>query len=126
RALEAFVEAFALASPSGKKNSFANHVRAEFLLATLGDQQPLTLANAFLNPVRGGDLMVASIAALESRRNAFTAAYGPSFDAQRFLNVRAADMKTESVFASGAAPLSDVAAFGSGGMDALPFHGPAA
>lgn len=39
RGLKALVRALAESSPSGKRNSFANHVRAEFLLAERGDAQ---------------------------------------------------------------------------------------
>ncbi len=40
RGLDALVRALATASPSGKRNSFANHVRPEFILAERGDAQP--------------------------------------------------------------------------------------
>lgn len=40
RGLDALVKALATASPSGKRNSFANHVCAEFILAERGDAHP--------------------------------------------------------------------------------------
>lgn len=109
KAIEAFVEAFALASPSGKKNSFANHVRAEFLLATRGDGQPLSLASAFLKPVGGKDLMAASIEALRQRRADFAKAYGASEASERLLNIHDAD----------GASLAEIARFAAEAIDAV-------
>jgi CRISPR system Cascade subunit CasC len=83
RAVEAFVEALATVTPSGKINSFANHGRADFILAETGGQQPRTLAGAFVKPVRAGDeddLMTASIEALSKHRERMERAYGPSAD----------------------------------------------
>ena len=116
RAVEAFVEAFALASPSGKKNSFANHVRAEFLLCERGDRQPRTLAAAFLRPVRphgeDDDLMTASIRALVKQREAFERAYGRDWKEDRWLNARADD--AEQPFTKGGVTLAEIAAFAAG------------
>lgn len=113
KAIEAFAEAFALASPSGKKNSFANHVRAAYLLATRGDQQPLTLADAFLEPVRsprsGGDVMQLSIGKLQKQRERYQSVYGPSCDASQYLNI----------FAEGGVDLVELAGFAAAEIDAV-------
>ena len=53
------VEAFATATPSGKRNSYNHHARAGYIRAEAGDMQPRSLAGAFLKPVTGEDLMVA-------------------------------------------------------------------
>jgi len=117
RAIEAFVNGFALASPSGKKNSFANHVRAEFLLCERGDRQPRTLAGAFLRPVRADreneDLMTVSITALAKQRAAFESVYGRDWSADRWMNARADDMS--GVFAQGGVTLAEIAAFAARG-----------
>ncbi len=52
KAIEAFTEGFACASPSGKQNSFAAHSRACYLRVEKGPQQPRSLAAAFFKPVR--------------------------------------------------------------------------
>ncbi|MEM1054714.1 MAG: type I-E CRISPR-associated protein Cas7/Cse4/CasC [Bacteroidota bacterium] len=57
RALKAFAHAALTVTPSGKRNTFAHHTYAHVALAERGDQQPRSLAVAFLSPVeseRGG------------------------------------------------------------------------
>ncbi|MEO1472493.1 MAG: type I-E CRISPR-associated protein Cas7/Cse4/CasC, partial [Pseudomonadota bacterium] len=100
KALQALVHAIAVNSPSGKKSSFANHVRAEYLLAERGDYQPRTLASAFLNPVGAGDQLALSKKALTELREQFNRAYGADWDADIALDVR-----------EGGASLDEVAAF---------------
>ncbi len=86
KAIEAFVEGFATASPSGKQNSFAAHGRANYLRVEKGSQQPRSLAAAFFKPVWGEDLLNGSLAALEGKDGKpglieqMNAAYGKCFD----------------------------------------------
>jgi CRISPR system Cascade subunit CasC len=87
RGIEALVRALGAASPSGKRNSFANHVRAEFILAEKGNAQPRSLASAFTRAVRGDDLMGKSIESLLKQRVDFAAAYGRDWDIELRLNV---------------------------------------
>lgn len=87
RAIEALVKALASASPSGKRNSFANHVRAEFMLAERGDRQPRSLASAFVEPVDRGNQVASAVARIEAQRNAFAAVYGQDWDADIKLHV---------------------------------------
>jgi CRISPR system Cascade subunit CasC len=89
RAVGATIEALATVSPGGKQSSFASRARASFILAERGDGQPRTLAEAFLRPVRGDDLMRSSINALISHREKMDRAYGPSTDAPAILDVEA-------------------------------------
>lgn len=110
RSVEALVRAAAVASPSGKKNSYANHVRAEFILAELGDGQPRTLAGAFTRPVSGDDHTAASIEALRAKRDEFTAAYGKDWSEERVLQVGASDSAT----------LDDLARFAASGHWPVP------
>lgn len=100
RAVAAFVRAMATASPSGKRNSFANHVRAEYLLIERGDAQPRTLASAFLEPVGPSDQLGESRRRLLSLRERFATAYGSDWDDDRALDV-----------ADGGASLDDLAVF---------------
>jgi CRISPR system Cascade subunit CasC len=101
RAIEALVPALAVDSPSGKRNSFANHVRAEYILAERGDAQPRTLASAFLTPVGKGDQIGLSRQALLSRRDGFAKVYGPDWTDQLALDVTG----------NGSATLDEVATF---------------
>ena len=94
RAIEALVRSVASASPSGKRNSFGSHVRAEFILAERGDAQPRSLASAFVRPVEGSDQMGQSIERLMKQRNAFAKVYGAEWDADKKLDIHAADSAT--------------------------------
>ena len=101
RALSALVRAAATASPSGKKNSFANHVRAEYLLLERGDGQPRSLASAFTKPVGSGDQLAESVKALKNQRTAFEKTYGKDWSDDIELHVGEEDSAT----------LDDLAAF---------------
>ena len=87
RALSALVRAAATASPSGKKNSFANHVRAEYLLLESGDSQPRSLASAFTKPVGSGDQLTESVKVLKNQRTAFEKTYGKDWSGDIELHV---------------------------------------
>jgi CRISPR system Cascade subunit CasC len=108
RGLEAFMHALATASPSGKRASFANHVRPEFILLERGDAQPRSLASAFTQPVAASDQMAESIKRLRSQRDAFAAAYGKGWTDEAALQVgdpAAATLDKLAVFAAaGLAP----------------------
>jgi CRISPR system Cascade subunit CasC len=83
KAIEAFVEGFAMATPSGKQNSFAAHARANYLRIEKGSQQPRSLAAAFFKPIWGEDLLNASVDVLEGKNGLIeqmNAAYGACFD----------------------------------------------
>lgn len=88
-AIEGYIHAMTSATPSGKRASFAHHTRADYLLAERGDQQPRSLAPAFMKPVAGDDVVQLSISALESHSKAVTKAYGACSDATACMNVRA-------------------------------------
>ena len=89
-ALSAFVESLAKVSPTGKQASFASRAIASYILAEKGAQQPRTLACAFARPVRGEDLIAASIDALEKTRDDMDRAYGACADARETMNAPAA------------------------------------
>ncbi|MFY9628188.1 MAG: type I-E CRISPR-associated protein Cas7/Cse4/CasC, partial [Methylocystis sp.] len=89
-ALSAFVESLAKVSPTGKQASFASRAVASYILAEKGAQQPRTLACAFARPVRGEDLIAASIDALEKTRDDMDRAYGACADARETMNAPAA------------------------------------
>ena len=107
RALSALVRAAATASPSGKKNSFANHVRAEYMLLENGDSQPRSLASAFTKPVGSCNQLAESVEALKKQRTAFAKAYGQDWSDDIELHVGVDDRAT----------LDELAAFAAAGME---------
>lgn len=89
KAIRALVEAMTTVVPSGKQNSFAQHTRAEFVLAELGDQQPRSLSRAFQTPVtpENTDMINSSITSLEETVTKLNDAYGKCSDQQYTLKV---------------------------------------
>jgi CRISPR system Cascade subunit CasC len=86
-ALAALARSLATVSPSGKQASFASRARADFILAERGDQQPRSLAGAFLKPVTGDDMMAASINALQAYSARMDRAYGSCADERKVMDV---------------------------------------
>ena len=87
RSLRAVTEAFATASPSGKRNSFSHHTRASYIRAEAGSQQPRSLAAAFLRPVGGDNLLEESISRLRQTAAAIDKAYGRSVESEIEMDV---------------------------------------
>lgn len=78
-ALPAVIKAAVLALPTGKQHAFAAHNPPSFVLAVVRDGAPVSLANAFVAPVRPSeqrDLVSASVDALVAYRDAVAATYG--------------------------------------------------
>jgi CRISPR system Cascade subunit CasC len=88
-AVSALIEALATVSPTGKQASFASRARASYILAEKGDQQPRTLAAAFVKPIKGDDLLANSVDELQETRQDMDRAYGACADAQAIMNVAA-------------------------------------
>jgi CRISPR system Cascade subunit CasC len=86
-ALAALAEAAATVAPGGKQASFASRARAHFMLAERGDQQPRTLAGAFMKAAQGEDPIDESIKKLEQWRAALDQAYGDTVEAHACLDV---------------------------------------
>jgi len=78
--IPALVEAFAIAAPTGKQNSFAAHQLPAAILVEVKDQKvPISYANAFLKPVtpsRDKDLSEAAIDALKTYKETIEKKYG--------------------------------------------------
>lgn len=89
KALSALVHAVTKVSPTGKQNSFASRAYAGYVLAEKGDQQPRSLAQAFLNPIKGSNVLVDAGKALRQRRDHFDKAYGACSNAHYELDVEA-------------------------------------
>ncbi|TNC72036.1 type I-E CRISPR-associated protein Cas7/Cse4/CasC [Rubellimicrobium roseum] len=89
RGLEALAEALATATPRGKQNSHAHHPRAMFIRAEVGPQAPRDLTGAFFTPVKGADLLAASVTALDGMAEKLDRAYGPCHEAVEVMDVTA-------------------------------------
>ena len=79
KTLEALVHAVTKVSPTGKQNSFASRAYAAYALAEKGDQQPRSLSQAFLKPVKPyaeESLFDKAVGALETRCANFDATVG--------------------------------------------------
>lgn len=76
RAIAALTETAIKVSPSGKQNSFASRVYADYVLAEIGTQQPRSLAVAFYRPVTGQDQLATAIKRLREERDSLNAVYG--------------------------------------------------
>ncbi|MCO6428715.1 type I-E CRISPR-associated protein Cas7/Cse4/CasC [Nitrosomonas communis] len=87
KTLEALVHATTKVSPTGKQNSFASRAYAAYALAEKGDQQPRSLAQAFLKPVTGGDMLERAVNELTKRYKNFDAVYGACADNRYQFNV---------------------------------------
>jgi CRISPR system Cascade subunit CasC len=79
-AVQALIEAAALAQPTGKQNSFAAQNLPDFVLVEVSQKNiPVNYANAFLKPINGkykGSLMENSITAFDSTATKTRKAYG--------------------------------------------------
>ncbi len=89
RTLTALIHAVTKVSPTGKQNSFASRAYAGCVLAEKGDQQPRSLAQAFLNPISGGNVLVDAARAMSKRCENFDKAYGACADQRYTLDVEA-------------------------------------
>ena len=89
KALQAFIHAVTKISPTGMQNSHASRAYASYVLAEKGDQQPRSLAQAYLKPVKpfeGEDILEKAVRAIESRRDNFDKVYGACADARYSIN----------------------------------------
>ncbi len=86
QALAALVQAVTKVSPTGMQNSFASRAYASFVLGEIGNQQPRSLAQAFLKPVKpygDRDMLALAVEALTLRKDNFDKVYGACAD-QRY------------------------------------------
>ncbi|MES9993561.1 MAG: type I-E CRISPR-associated protein Cas7/Cse4/CasC [Candidatus Thiodiazotropha sp.] len=87
KTLGALIEAAATVSPTGKQNSFASRARASYMLCETGDQQPRSLAAAFLKPIIGTDMLANAISAMEQAVEYMDVVYGACADHRVSFNV---------------------------------------
>lgn len=81
KTLAALLEAAATVAPSGMQNRFGSRVRASYILAERGSQQPRSLSAAFLKPVAGSDMLGEAIQHLENTAANMDTVYGACRDA---------------------------------------------
>jgi len=89
QALEALAEAITKVSPTGMQNSFASRAYASFVLAERGNQQPRSLAQAFLKPIKpygDRDMLALAVEATTLRCGNFDKVYGACADQRYSLN----------------------------------------
>lgn len=85
RALQALLHAVTQVAPTGMQNSFGSRAYASHLLAEKGNQQPRSLVQAFLKPVRPWgehDMLSLAAQALRQRLENFDKVYGPCADSR--------------------------------------------
>jgi CRISPR system Cascade subunit CasC len=81
KAIAAVARAMARTVPTGKKNGTAPHNPADYVGVVVRRDAPVSLANAFLTPVRPdhkGDTMAHSVRALRDQAQRYDVAYGAS------------------------------------------------
>lgn len=79
KGLLAFLRAAIMAIPSGRQNTFAAHNLPAFIGVAIHNSQPISLANAFEQPVRADNkqsLTAASVARLETHASQLSQAFG--------------------------------------------------
>ncbi len=91
KAIQALTEAATKVSPSGKQNSFASRAYASYVLAEVGEQQPRSLAVAFLKPVLAEDQALEAITALEKQVENIDKVYGDCADKRYSINAIAGE-----------------------------------
>lgn len=88
RGLKALAQAMARAVPIGKKNGTAPHNPADYIEVIVRRDAPVSLANAFLRPVRPQgekDVMDVSIERLREQAKKYASAYGDEHVVERFV-----------------------------------------
>jgi CRISPR system Cascade subunit CasC len=80
KGLEALAHAIAIATPTGKQNSFANRPRAYYIRAEKGSQQPRDLTGAFFSAIDEQPWEKTSVEALEKAVEKIDQAYGKAYE----------------------------------------------
>ncbi|PUB10537.1 type I-E CRISPR-associated protein Cas7/Cse4/CasC [Yoonia sediminilitoris] len=89
KGLEALARGVAMATPTGKQNSYANRPRAYYIRAEAGPQQPRDLTGAFFSPVKAQPWERTSVEALTKTAENIDRAYGKTYDRISVMDVRA-------------------------------------
>ena len=99
KTIRALIKAITTVTPSGKQNSFATRAYACYGLVEVGNQQPRSLAMAYLKSISGKNENLAkqAITKLEQQRDKFDAVYGKCADDSASFNAVAGTGKLEDV-----------------------------
>jgi len=97
KSIDALIRAAATVAPSGKQNSFASRARASYILCERGEQQPRSLAVAFLNPIAGEELLSQAIDALEQTRARMDRVYGDGIPNPARMNAHTGEGSLQSI-----------------------------
>ena len=98
RSIGALLHAIAKVAPTGMQNSHGSRAYASYMLAEKGDQQPRSLVQSFLKPVKaedGGDMLDLAVKAIERRCDNFDRVYGACADKRQRLDVENPDRASE-------------------------------
>ncbi len=90
KAMEALIHTVTKVSPTGMQNSHASRAYASYVLAEKGDQQPRSLAQAFLKPVKpfdDEDMLDKAVKAITQRYKNFDTVYGACADERYEIDV---------------------------------------
>ncbi|MEL4400091.1 type I-E CRISPR-associated protein Cas7/Cse4/CasC [Shewanella algae] len=92
KAVAALIEAAVKVAPSGKQNSFAQQSYASYVLTEIGEQQPRSLASAFLKPIeirgwKDADYLEEATSRIQTQYQLFDKAYGACAAKRYELNV---------------------------------------
>lgn len=99
RSIGALLHAITKVAPTGMQNSHGSRAYASYVLAEKGNQQPRSLVQAFLKPVKprddagngGDDMLALAVAAIEQRCTNFDKVYGACADERYRINVENPD-----------------------------------
>jgi CRISPR system Cascade subunit CasC len=90
QALQGLLHAVTQVAPTGMQNSFGSRARASYLLAEKGSQQPRSLVQAFLKPVKPygeRNMLALAVDALNQRCENFDKVYGACADSRCHFDV---------------------------------------
>jgi len=97
KTLQALIESAATVSPTGKQNSFASRARASYILCETGDQQPRSLAVAYLKPTRRGDMLNSAITQLTTTYENMDKVYGACAEKRCTMNVETVEGSLKAI-----------------------------
>jgi len=89
RALRSLLNAMATVTPTGKQNSFATRALASWIMVEKGSSTPFSLSSAYLDPVKGPNMLEKAITRVESLSEDFAAVYDNPQTARQTINVAA-------------------------------------
>ena len=113
KAIEAFVKAVLTVTPNAKQRSFASRTAAAYALAEAGDNQPQSLALAFLKPPAGEDPMQAAIDKLKKQYAYFVDAYADRDESGEPIRPATAELNAYN----GEGSVHDIVAFAAKALD---------